>query len=112
MLPVTKQPTLNSIELVAGISVQTNLPLDQIPALRAGFMGYPHNPRWTARKYHAWKTGCQWRTELATGDKVVRDRDALLVNTSELEATLDSSKPTAPAPEQRSRRWRLIPVLQ
>lgn len=111
MLPIKKQPTFNTIELVSGVSVQTSLPPDQVPALRAGFMGYPHNPRWTARKYHAWKTGCQWRTELAMGDKVVRDRDSLLVNAAELEATLDTPERSAPA-EQRSRRWRLTPVLQ
>lgn len=110
MLPVHKQPTLNIIELVSGISVQTSFPLDQIPALRAGFMGYPMNPRWTALKYHAWKTGCQWRTELAIGDKVVRDRDSLLVNAAEVEPHLDPAEPAPP--EKRSRRWRLVPVLQ
>jgi len=66
------------VELSKNISVRTTLPENSYPALRAGFEGYPPNPRWTVNKYRAWKTGQQWRSALQKGEMVV-GRNQMLV---------------------------------
>ena len=57
----------------------------QLPALRAGFVGFPTNPRWNAVKFHAWKVGRQWRNDLDTGELKVRTSDSILVHRDEEE---------------------------
>lgn len=73
------QPSLPLIDLTETIKVHTSLHAEQLPALRAGFAGCPHNPRWTARKYYAWKQGRAWRKALEQGELVVRETDSCLV---------------------------------
>lgn len=72
------------VELNEKIFARTIIPKTSHPALRSGFAGYPVNPRWNIYKYHAWKTGYQWRNELNNGDKVVRKEDSMLVPLSEI----------------------------
>ena len=88
-----QQNKLKTVQLTEGILVHTALDNACIPALRSGFAGYPVNPRWNAVKYHAWKTGRQWRTALSQGDMAVRSADSMLVSASEIEPTTDSEVP-------------------
>jgi hypothetical protein len=67
------------VDLTEKVFVRTTIPKQNHPALRAGFAGYPANPRWNVSKYHAWKIGCQWREELNQGKMVVRTEDSRLV---------------------------------
>ncbi|WP_051358102.1 hypothetical protein [Rubidibacter lacunae] len=72
------------VDLGNGIKARTAIPESDRAALRSGFAGYPPNPRWSAAKHCAWRTGTRWRSALQTGDLVVRSRDALLVNPAEV----------------------------
>ncbi|MFZ4666170.1 MAG: hypothetical protein ACOYME_07075 [Prochlorotrichaceae cyanobacterium] len=67
------------IELTQGICAKTSIPLANHSALRSGFAGQPLNPRWTATKVVAWKTGREWRHALSVGTMVVRPSDSLLI---------------------------------
>jgi hypothetical protein len=67
------------IELINGVLVKTAIPPVNHSALRSGFAGYPANPRWSATKIVAWKTGRQWREALARGEMVVRQSDSMLL---------------------------------
>ncbi len=68
-----------AVDLCEGIMFSTLIPQDNLPALRAGFAGYPANPRWRAVKFQAWKTGRQLREALARGEMIVRPADSMLV---------------------------------
>jgi hypothetical protein len=81
--PVAAHP-LVIIELAEGIRAQTSIPLANHSAVRSGFAGHPLNPRWTATKVVAWKTGREWRQGLLDGTLVVRTSDSLLVAATEL----------------------------
>lgn len=78
-------------ELTPGVFVRTSISVVNHAALRAGFAGYTVNPRWNASKFHAWKTGRQWRNALDSQEMVIRKADAMLVCASE-----GSSNPTEP----------------
>ena len=67
------------VDLTEKVFVRTTIPKESHAALRAGFAGYPANPRWNVRKYRAWKIGCRWREELNIGKKMVRSEDSMLV---------------------------------
>jgi hypothetical protein len=71
------------VELTEGVFVRTAIANIYIPALRCGFAGYPVNPRWNAVKFHAWKTGREWRQALHCGEMVVRSTDSMLVSLQE-----------------------------
>ena len=81
--PVTSHP-LVIIELAEGIRAQTSVPVANHSAVRSGFAGHPLNPRWTATKVVAWKTGREWRQGLLEGTLVVRTSDSLLVGATEV----------------------------
>lgn len=87
------------VDLSAQVKVRTQLDATYIPALRSGFAGYPMNPRWNVAKLRAWRLGCQWRHDLATGSLALHD--SLLVASSELpqdEAPLPASPSEPPPP--------------
>ncbi|MFW6358617.1 MAG: hypothetical protein ACOC0N_05300 [Chroococcales cyanobacterium] len=67
------------VDLADGVFTRTSLPSDSHAALRAGFAGYPSNPRWSASKFRAWKTGRQWRKALANQEMVIRSSDSMLI---------------------------------
>ncbi|MEM9543666.1 MAG: hypothetical protein AAGA60_29770 [Cyanobacteria bacterium P01_E01_bin.42] len=76
---------LRIIELSDTVKIETNIADIYLPALRAGFVGCPTNPRWTAIKFHAWKVGRQWRKALNAGELKVRTSDSMLVHRDEEE---------------------------
>lgn len=98
-----KDSELRLIELSAQIQVRTNLEATCIPALRSGFAGYPINPRWNAAKLRAWRLGCQWRRELAAGERVVRD--SLLVEREALARPTPSEAIAYPFPQPWIALW-------
>jgi hypothetical protein len=71
------------VDLTDNLSVNTIIPKENHAALRAGFSGYPANPRWNTSKYLAWKTGAMWRESLAQGRMAVRD--SMLVTATDRE---------------------------
>ncbi|MBZ8182000.1 hypothetical protein [Oscillatoria salina] len=75
------------VDLAEGILVRTPIPSTNQAALRAGFAGYPVNPRWNPAKFHAWKIGRQWREAVNRGEMVVRSSDKMLVLAAEAEET-------------------------
>lgn len=75
------------VDLTDKVFVRTLIPKENHPALRAGFAGYPINPRWNIGKYHAWKKGLEWRENLENGTMVVRNQDSMLVPISEVQLT-------------------------
>ena len=84
------------VELADGVYARTSIPAENHSALRAGFSGYTANPRWTAAKFIAWKTGRQWRAAVANNQMVVRASDSMLVPVSEQEPAAEevpSSRP-------------------
>lgn len=87
------------IDLTQGICAKTSIPLANHSALRSGFAGQPLNPRWTATKVVAWKTGREWRHALSAGTMVVRPSDSLLVPLETL--NLPSEPETIAAKPQR-----------
>jgi hypothetical protein len=70
-------------ELTPGVYIRTSISAVNHAALRAGFAGYTVNPRWNASKFHAWKTGRQWRNALNSQEMVIRETDSMLVRASE-----------------------------
>jgi hypothetical protein len=70
-------------ELTPGVYTRTSISAVNHAALRAGFAGYTANPRWNASKFHAWKTGRQWRHALNSQEMVIREMDSMLVHASE-----------------------------
>ncbi|MDB9313324.1 hypothetical protein PN462_09455 [Spirulina sp. CS-785/01] len=76
--PARKSQAHRIIELSDNVKVQTEIKTENVPALRAGFAGYPRNPRWNATKFYAWKTGCQWRNALDTGEMTICSDNAVL----------------------------------
>jgi len=99
-----KDSELRLVELSAHIQVRTNLEATCIPALRSGFAGYPINPRWSAAKLRAWRLGCQWRQDLAAGERVVRD--SLLVEREAPACPVPPSEAIAhPLPQPRLALW-------
>lgn len=73
------------VDLTENVLVRTLIPSPNHAALRSGFAGYPVNPRWTATKFQAWKTGRHWREALARNEMVVRSTDSMLVLTQDAE---------------------------
>lgn len=89
-----QQPNkFKTVQLTESVLVLTGFDDACIPALRSGFAGYPVNPRWNAVKFHAWKTGRQWRVALSQGEMTVRSTDSMLVFKGELEQSTDSESP-------------------
>jgi len=87
VLNTTKQQNFMVVDLQEGVKVHTLIPRDNHAALRCGFAGYQINPRWTASKFHAWKTGKQLKESLSSGEMVVRATDSMLVSVNEIEIT-------------------------
>lgn len=87
MFDIFKGNKLRVIELSDTVKIETNIAEIYLPALRAGFVGCPTNPRWTAIKFHAWKVGRQWRKALNTGELKVRASDSMLVHRDEEEVS-------------------------
>jgi hypothetical protein len=77
------------VDLAEDIWVCTEIPKENHAALRAGFAGYPMNPRWSVTKFRAWKTGREWREALAKGEMVVRSADSMLVPVSDQKNNLE-----------------------
>jgi len=75
------QHPIRAIELTPGIYVQTGLPQAYIPALRSGFAQYPANPRWSALKFQAWKTGRQLRQAHDRGAATIGSGDRTFILT-------------------------------
>ncbi len=105
MLELVKQKNFMVVDLKEGVKVHTLIPRENHAALRCGFAGYPNNPRWSAAKFHAWKTGQQLKELFNRGEMVVRSADSLLVAASE---TQDKPKNCPKSPEmleRRNRHW-------
>ncbi len=83
MLQTVKETNPMIVKLTDQISVETIISSENHAALRAGFAGYPSNPRWCVIKYRAWKTGVHWRTALENGEMLVRESDSRLISASE-----------------------------
>jgi hypothetical protein len=81
MLISRSQHPISAIELTPGIYLQTVFPQEYIPALRSGFSLYPANPRWSALKFQAWKTGRLLRQAHDQGTLRVQSGDRTLVLT-------------------------------
>lgn len=86
MVNATTKNRCAIVELAQGVYARTSIPAENHSALRAGFGGYTANPRWTAAKFLAWKTGRQWRAAVANNEMVVRASDSMLVPASEPDA--------------------------
>ncbi len=82
------------VDLTENVLVDTPISSANHAALRAGFAGYPANPRWNAAKYCAWKTGRQLREALARGEMVVRSKDSMLVKATEQEENTEDPVPS------------------
>jgi hypothetical protein len=80
------------VDLTDNLSVNTVIPKENHAALRAGFSGYPANPRWNTSKYRAWKIGALWRESLAQGKMTIRD--SMLVPTVEEKAEVSTGSPS------------------
>lgn len=91
-----KQKPCKIVQLTEKVRVCTSFPDHCIPALRCGYAGYPVNPRWSALKFHAWKTGFQWRDAVWRGEMIVRTTDSMLVPIAEAEAEADSEESPLP----------------
>lgn len=76
------------VELSEEIYIETTIPRDHHAALRSGFAGYPNNPRWTVRKYQAWKQGRQWRRSLMDGSMQVQNKQLVAANSAENETEI------------------------
>lgn len=68
------------VDLADNIVAQTTIPITHHAALRAGFAGYPANPRWNVTKFQAWKMGQKWQEALKKGDMIIRSQDKMLVS--------------------------------
>lgn len=91
-----------TVQLTEGVLVLTAFDDACIPPLRSGFAGYPVNPRWNAVKFHAWKTGRQWRIALSEGEMTVRSTDSMLVSKTEAEPTTNSNESPRRSSEKTS----------
>lgn len=65
------------VELAEGIYIDTAIARENHAALRSGFAGYPSNPRWTVRKFQAWRQGKQWRKALSDGTMTIQDEQLI-----------------------------------
>jgi hypothetical protein len=92
-----KSKTLNLmvVDLTEKVSVFTGIPKENHPALRSGFVGCPANPRWSASKFCAWRTGRQWRVALTQGKMVVRSTDSMLIKATEQETSSEDELPAS-----------------
>ncbi|MDJ0579923.1 hypothetical protein [Crocosphaera sp.] len=79
MKTIDRHPNTTVVDLSQDILLRTTIPLDNHPALRSGFAGYPMNPRWNIKKVRAWKTGLRLRQALQQGDLIIRSSDSMLV---------------------------------
>jgi transposase-like protein len=95
VLEVVKQQNFMVVDLKEGVKVHTLIPSENHAALRCGFAGYPTNPRWTAAKFHAWKTGQQLKESLSRGEMIVRSGDSMLVAASETQDKRKNSPETS-----------------
>ncbi|AFY40461.1 hypothetical protein Lepto7376_4353 [[Leptolyngbya] sp. PCC 7376] len=86
------------VELAEGVYIETAIPRENHAALRSGFAGYPNNPRWTVRKYKAWKQGKLWRKSLSDGSMTIHDQQLIATETA-LNAAIAS-------PESERTSWR------
>ncbi len=83
------------VDLAENIVAQTTIPITHHAALRAGFAGYPVNPRWCVTKFQAWKTGQKWQEALQKGEMIIRSQDQMLVsNNQEQEIRKEESRST------------------
>jgi hypothetical protein len=89
------------VELADEIYIETTIPRESHAALRSGFAGYPSNPRWTVRKFQAWKQGKQWRREMNAGMMVVENKCLVLAATRP-----EEPKPVVQPVEELRSSWR------
>ena len=87
-----------AVELTEGIYIETTIARENHAALRSGFAGYPSNPRWTVRKYRAWKQGRQWRQCLNEGSMTLHNQHLI--------TTEDAIKAAIVTPEPTPSSWR------
>ena len=80
------------VELAEGIHIETAIARENHAALRSGFAGYPNNPRWTVRKYQAWKQGKQWRKSLSEGSMTIQD-ERLIATEAAIQVAITPSEP-------------------
>ncbi|MDJ1182254.1 hypothetical protein [Roseofilum casamattae] len=85
MTQTVKHPTAAVVPLTEAINVRTDISLENLPALRAGFALCPSNPRWNIFKFRAWRLGRQWRYALQSGEMAVCPTRRLLVVASDLQ---------------------------
>jgi len=83
VLQTVKETNPMIVKLTDQITVETIINSENHAALRAGFAGYPSNPRWSVTKYSAWKTGAHWRETLQKGEMLVRESDSRLISAKE-----------------------------
>jgi hypothetical protein len=83
VLQTVKETNPMIVNLTDKITVETIISSENHAALRAGFAGYPSNPRWSVTKYSAWKTGATWRNALQNGEMLVRESDLRLISVKE-----------------------------
>ncbi|MGB3496412.1 MAG: hypothetical protein WBA57_27040 [Elainellaceae cyanobacterium] len=83
MAKAIDRSNLNLVELDQGVLAKTAIPENNHAALRSGFAGYTSNPRWSASKFVAWRTGKAWKQALEAGKLAVRSTDSLLVPAEE-----------------------------
>jgi hypothetical protein len=98
---LTNRSVARVVELADEIYIKTTIPRESHAALRSGFAGYPSNPRWTVRKFQAWKQGKQWRREMNTGVMVVENKCLVLAATRPEEL-----KPAVQSVEELRSSWR------
>ncbi|MEB3213138.1 MAG: hypothetical protein VKL39_17435 [Leptolyngbyaceae bacterium] len=91
MNKATNRSNQKCVELADHVYVKTPIPVENHPALRAGFGGYTANPRWCGSKVMAWRTGKAWRTALREGKLVIRESDQMLVPFAEAHPVAQSS---------------------
>ena len=73
------------VDLADNIIAKTIFPTSHHAALRAGFAGYPPNPRWNVSKFKAWKIGKQWQEDFKQGKMMIHPQNKILILTSEYE---------------------------
>lgn len=98
---VTNRSVARVVELADDVYIETTIPRESHAALRSGFAGYPSNPRWTVRKFQAWKQGKQWRRAMNEGVMVVENKCLVMAV-----ARPEEKRSPLPAPEELSSSWR------
>lgn len=93
MLKPIQNRNLMVVDLTEKVIASTNIARENHAALRAGFVGFPPNPRWSISKFCAWRTGCQWRDALTKGTMIVRTTDSMLVPALETEIYSEEEEP-------------------